>query len=156
MTAEERRVPILLWPFYALWRLLTAILGVTGRLLAAVVGLVLMVAGVALTATVVGGINIFGGSGTMIGAVLSLCLIGIVRFGMGLMNVPGQVQSLAIGFLLISAILLPQLGRRLSSGGIRLSRKTVALVIVATIVTAAFAGFFIWSRSLILAPAPTY
>jgi rhamnose transport system permease protein len=109
-----------------------------------------------ITATVVGGINIFGGSGTMIGAVLSLCLIGIVRFGMGLMNVPGQVQSLAIGFLLILAILLPQLGRRLSSGSIRLSRKTVALVIVAAIVTAAFAGFFTWSRSLILTPAPMY
>jgi rhamnose transport system permease protein len=109
-----------------------------------------------ITATVVGGINIFGGNGTMIGAVLSLCLIGIVRFGMGLMNMPGQVQSLAIGFLLILAILLPQLGRRLSSGSIQLSRKTVALVIMVTIMTAVFAGFFIWSRSLILTPAPSY
>ena len=109
-----------------------------------------------ITATVVGGINIFGGSGTMIGAVLSLCLIGIVRFGMGLMNVPGQVQSLAIGFLLILAILLPQLGHRLSLGNIQLNRKTVLLTILATIVTAAFAGFFFWSRSLILTPAPIH
>jgi rhamnose transport system permease protein len=109
-----------------------------------------------ITATVVGGINIFGGSGTMIGAVLSLCLIGIVRFGMGLMNIPGQVQSMAIGFLLISAILLPQLGRKLSIGNIRLSRKTIILAIVATVVAAAFGGFFIWSRNLILAPTPTY
>lgn len=109
-----------------------------------------------ITATVVGGINIFGGSGTMVGAVLSLCLIGIVRFGMGLMNVPGQVQSLAIGFLLILAILLPQLGRRLSWGNIRLDRKTTLFMVLAVIVIAAFAGFFIWSRSLILAPVPAY
>jgi rhamnose transport system permease protein len=109
-----------------------------------------------IAATVVGGINIFGGSGTMIGAVQSLCLIGILRFGMGLMNIPGQVQSIAIGFLLILAILLPQLGRRLSTGNIRLGRKTIMLAIVTTAIAAAFGGFFIWSRNLILAPTAAY
>jgi rhamnose transport system permease protein len=109
-----------------------------------------------ITATVVGGINIFGGSGTMIGAVLSLCLIGIVRLGMGLMNIPGQVQSMTIGFLLILAILLPQLARKLSTGIIRLDRKTITLAILTIVVAAAFGGFFIWSRDLILAPTPTY
>ena len=109
-----------------------------------------------ITATVVGGINIFGGSGTMIGAVLSLSLIGIMRFGMGLMNVPGQVQSIAIGFLLILAILLPQFGRELSLGYFRLSRRTIVLTIVTIAVAAAFGGFFIWSRSLILAQISAY
>ena len=52
--SSERRVPILLWPFYALWRLLTFILGVTGRLVAAVLGLALMIVGLLLLATVVG------------------------------------------------------------------------------------------------------
>jgi hypothetical protein len=49
-----RRVPWWLWPLYAVWLLLTTILEVTGRLVCALLGLVLMVAGAALALTVVG------------------------------------------------------------------------------------------------------
>ena len=51
---SDRDVPLLLWPFYAVWKLLTAILAVTGRVLAAVLGLVLMIVGFLLSVTVVG------------------------------------------------------------------------------------------------------
>jgi hypothetical protein len=51
---EERRVPWLLWPFYALWRLLTFILNATGRLVVAVLGIALMVVGIVISLTVVG------------------------------------------------------------------------------------------------------
>ncbi len=44
---------ILLWPFVALWRLLSFILRLTSRLVAAVLGLVLMVIGILLTVIVV-------------------------------------------------------------------------------------------------------
>ncbi len=44
---------ILLWPFLALWALLSFILRLTGRLLALVVGLVLLFAGIFLTMTLV-------------------------------------------------------------------------------------------------------
>ncbi|MFC1614302.1 hypothetical protein ACFL5K_03305 [Gemmatimonadota bacterium] len=40
---------ILLWPFTALWALLAFIIRLTGRLLAVVVGLVLMIVGAVLT-----------------------------------------------------------------------------------------------------------
>ena len=50
---SDRDVPILLWPFYAIWRLLTFILQVVGRLIAALLGLGLMAAGVAITMTFV-------------------------------------------------------------------------------------------------------
>jgi len=53
MTASKRRVPLLLWPFWAIWRLLALILELTGRLVAAVLGLVLIVVGVILIVTVV-------------------------------------------------------------------------------------------------------
>ena len=53
-TAPERRVPALLWPFYALWRLLTWILTAVGRLVTAVLGLALMIVGFVVSATVVG------------------------------------------------------------------------------------------------------
>ncbi len=51
---DETRVPILLWPFYAIWRLLTFILNVLGRLLCAVLGLGIMIGGVVITMSVVG------------------------------------------------------------------------------------------------------
>ncbi|MBT8066649.1 MAG: hypothetical protein KJO09_05370 [Gammaproteobacteria bacterium] len=52
--SNENRVPILLWPFYALWWLLTFILKAIGRLLCAILGLAIMIAGAAITMSVVG------------------------------------------------------------------------------------------------------
>ena len=52
--STQSSVPILLWPFYAIWRLLTFILNVVGRLLCAVLGIGLMVAGVAIALSVIG------------------------------------------------------------------------------------------------------
>jgi hypothetical protein len=52
----RKSVPFLLWPFYAIWRLLALILEITGRLVGAILGLVLMILGVILTITVVGAI----------------------------------------------------------------------------------------------------
>ncbi len=52
----RRPTPWFLWPFVALWNLVTGILQFTGRLLAAVIGIVLMIVGVLLTLTVVGAI----------------------------------------------------------------------------------------------------
>lgn len=55
MSHEHRRggVPILLWPFVALWRLLTWIVTATGRLVAVLIGLVVVILGGVLAATVV-------------------------------------------------------------------------------------------------------
>lgn len=53
-TADGRRVPILLWPLWALWRLVTGILLLTGRLVAGVIGIALMAVGALLSVTVVG------------------------------------------------------------------------------------------------------
>ena len=52
--STQHGVPILLWPFYAIWRLLTFVLNVVGRLLCALLGIALMIAGVAITLSVVG------------------------------------------------------------------------------------------------------
>ncbi len=52
--STESSVPILLWPFYAIWRLLTFILNVIGRLLCALLGIALMIAGVAIALSIVG------------------------------------------------------------------------------------------------------
>jgi hypothetical protein len=49
---SDRDVPILLWPFYAIWRLLTFVLEMVGRLICALIGLALMAAGIAIAITV--------------------------------------------------------------------------------------------------------
>lgn len=53
MSDDDRNVPILLWPFYAIWRLVTLVLELVGRMLCAVLGLGMMAAGVAITISVV-------------------------------------------------------------------------------------------------------
>jgi hypothetical protein len=47
---------IIAWPFIALWRLVIGIVQVTGRFVAAILGLILMIVGVVLTLTIVGAI----------------------------------------------------------------------------------------------------
>ena len=54
--AEQTKTPWLLWPFVALWRLVTWILAMTGRLVAILLGIVFMVVGVIATLTVIGAI----------------------------------------------------------------------------------------------------
>ena len=49
---SDKDVPILLWPFYAIWRLLTFIVEMVGRLICALIGLALMAAGTAIAITV--------------------------------------------------------------------------------------------------------
>ena len=53
MSNVDRSVPWYLWPFYALWRLVTFILEATGRLVCGVIGIALMVVGTVVTLTIV-------------------------------------------------------------------------------------------------------
>lgn len=65
----------------------------------------------AITMVVLGGVNILGGSGSIIGVVIAALIMGLVTFGLGLLNVPGIVMSIFIGALLICVIALPILAR---------------------------------------------
>ncbi len=50
----ESQVPWILWPFYAIWKLLTLILEIFGRILCALLGIALMMTGVAVSLSVIG------------------------------------------------------------------------------------------------------
>ncbi len=65
-----------------------------------------------VTMVVLGGVSILGGSGTIVGVVIAAFVMGLVTFGLGLLNVPGIVMSIFIGLLLIVTISLPILIRR--------------------------------------------
>ena len=62
-----------------------------------------------VTMVVLGGVNILGGSGSTPGVIIAAFVMGLVTFGLGLLNVPGIVMSIVIGALLISVIALPRL-----------------------------------------------
>ncbi len=66
-----------------------------------------------ITMVVLGGVNILGGAGGIIGVVLAAFIMGLMTFGLGLLNVPGIVMSIFIGALLITVIALPIIFRRL-------------------------------------------
>ncbi|MBX5192329.1 ABC transporter permease [Rhizobium sp. NZLR3b] len=65
-----------------------------------------------VTMVVLGGISILGGSGTIGGVVIAAFVMGLVTFGLGLLNVPGIVMSIFIGLLLIITIAIPIIARR--------------------------------------------
>ncbi|MCQ3937594.1 MAG: hypothetical protein DPW18_11185 [Chloroflexi bacterium] len=56
MTAQKGQIPWYLWPFAALWKLLAVIVEMTGRFVAMVLGIVLIVAGVIVSLTIIGAI----------------------------------------------------------------------------------------------------
>jgi len=103
-----------------------------------------------ITAAVLGGVDINGGKGSMTGSVLSLLLIGLMRFGMGLLNIQGQVQGIAIGLLLIFSILLPSLFRNLSKGRARLEWRPVLTVAGVLLIFVLFFVFFYCSRASVI------
>ncbi len=52
--STRNSVPILLWPLYAIWRLLSFVLNLIGRVICALLGIAMMVSGVAIALSVVG------------------------------------------------------------------------------------------------------
>jgi uncharacterized membrane protein HdeD (DUF308 family) len=53
---RKKRVHWLLYPFWLIWRLVIWIFEATGRLIGAILGLVLMIAGVIVSLTVIGAV----------------------------------------------------------------------------------------------------
>ncbi|MEZ2222768.1 ABC transporter permease [Rhizobium sp. RCC_161_2] len=68
-----------------------------------------------VTMVVLGGVSILGGSGTIGGVVIAAFVMGLVTFGLGLLNVPGIVMSIFIGLLLIITIALPIVAKRIKA-----------------------------------------
>ena len=56
MQRTEHRIPWIWWPFVALWRLIALIVEFTGRIIAVVLGAVLMIVGAVVSLTIIGAI----------------------------------------------------------------------------------------------------
>ena len=66
-----------------------------------------------ITMVLLGGVSIFGGSGSLIGVALAILLILNLRNGMSLVNITGNTQTGVIGVLLILSVLGPNWARSL-------------------------------------------
>jgi rhamnose transport system permease protein len=88
----------------------------------------------------------------MLGAALSLFLIGLMRFGMGLLNIQGQVQGVVIGLLLILSILLPGVAQQIHSlRNLQIHRQSLLISLGMLVMFVAFFLFFFWSRAPVIA-----
>jgi len=65
-----------------------------------------------ITMVLLGGVSIFGGSGSVFGVLLSILIILNLRNGMSLANITGHVQTGVIGALLILSVLIPNMTNR--------------------------------------------
>jgi rhamnose transport system permease protein len=61
-----------------------------------------------ITMVLLGGVSIFGGSGTLLGTLLAILIVLNLRNGMALLNITGHIQTGVIGILLIASVLLPR------------------------------------------------
>ncbi len=80
-----------------------------------------------ITIVLLGGVNIFGGKGTLVGVILSLFIIGVLRDALSFASISGDIQNIVVGALLVFSVLGPNAAqgiqtvltrRRLASGSL--------------------------------------
>ena len=86
---------------------------------------------VVITIVLLGGVDIFGGRGTIPGVVLAFFTLAVLGNVLRLANVSSDIQSIAVGLLLIVSVVIPTLARRVkeavgrTQGGRRLPTGSV-------------------------------
>ena len=76
-----------------------------------------------ITIVLLGGVNIFGGRGSLVGVILALFVVGGLRNALGLADISGDVQNIVVGTLLVFSVLGPNIAQRIQAA---LSRKRLA------------------------------
>ena len=68
-----------------------------------------------VTIVLLGGVNIFGGRGTIPGVVLAAAMLAVLGNVLRLTNVSAEIQSIAVGVLLIVSVVIPNLAHQVSA-----------------------------------------
>jgi rhamnose transport system permease protein len=68
-----------------------------------------------VTVVLLGGVNIFGGSGTIPGVVLAVLTVAVMQNALRLAHVTVEVQSIALGLLLILSVVIPTFAHQAKS-----------------------------------------
>jgi ribose/xylose/arabinose/galactoside ABC-type transport system permease subunit len=67
-----------------------------------------------IAAVIIGGTSLMGGVGTIPGTIIGVLIIGVIRNGLNLLGVSSFWQMVAIGVIIICAVLIDEIRRRLS------------------------------------------
>lgn len=78
----------------------------------------------AITAVIMGGTLITGGSGSVVGTLLAVLILGVIRNGLTLMSVPSDYQQWITGVLLLASVLLARVRFKSASRGARQTKGT--------------------------------
>ncbi|MDZ4096529.1 MAG: ABC transporter permease [Paracoccaceae bacterium] len=63
----------------------------------------------AITAAIIGGTSLFGGKGSILGAIIGALIMGVLQNGLNLLAVQSYYQQIAIGAVMILAVYIDQL-----------------------------------------------
>jgi ribose/xylose/arabinose/galactoside ABC-type transport system permease subunit len=66
----------------------------------------------AITATIIGGTNLFGGRGSVIGTIIGALIMGVLQNGLNLLAVQPFYQQIAIGAVLVLAVWLDRVNSK--------------------------------------------
>jgi ribose transport system permease protein len=67
----------------------------------------------AIAAVVIGGASLAGGEGTIVGTILGALILGTIQYGLVVLGVSSFWQFVAVGAVVIFAVVMDQLGRKL-------------------------------------------
>jgi len=65
----------------------------------------------ALAAAIIGGVSIYGGRGSVLGAFLGVILMGILSNGMNILSINSYYQNAVLGAVIVSAVVLSNIGK---------------------------------------------
>lgn len=83
-----------------------------------------------ITAVVLGGTNINGGSGTILGTFVAAIFLGYMKQGLMALGVTSDVSQVTVGFILIATVVLKEVTARVSQRS--LTRTALKRVIIST------------------------
>ena len=69
-----------------------------------------------VTIVLLGGVNIFGGRGTIPGVVLAAAVLAVLGNVLRLTNVSAEIQSIAVGVLLVVSVVIPNFAHQIRHG----------------------------------------
>ncbi len=67
-----------------------------------------------IAAVVIGGASLFGGEGTIVGTIVGALVIATIQYGLVVLGVENFYQYVVVGAVLILAVVVDQLGRRMA------------------------------------------
>ncbi|MDJ0686538.1 MAG: ABC transporter permease [Alphaproteobacteria bacterium] len=101
------------WHRLSLYTLSGALAGLAGLLFATRINSGDPTAGItyeltAITAAIIGGTNLFGGRGSILGTMIGALIMGVLQNGLNLLAVQSYYQQMAIGSVLVLAVFIDQ------------------------------------------------